>query len=431
MTRCVTDRNGFLLRSRFIESGVTGMKLLFVHQNMPGQFLHLAQAFGRIPGNEVMFLTRRQGIRLPGVRSATYRLAREAKAETHHYLRLFESCVLHGQAVVRACLTLTRDGFVPDVIVAHPGWGEALFLRDVFRAPILSYCEFYYTAAGADVGFDPADPPAIDTICRLRARNAHLLLSLEACDRGVAPTAWQRSRHPAPFLPKIEQIHDGIDTTRIRPDPAARLELPDGTTFAAGEETVTYVARHLEPYRGFTTFMRALPRLLALRPNARVVIVGADGVSYGQPPKGGGSWRDAMLAEIGPLDPARVVFAGRLPYAQYLRMLQISAVHVYLTVPFVLSWSMLEAMAAGCLLVASATAPVTEVVTDGNDGSLVDFFDAPALATRIAEMLEARHLMDHMRAAARATVLERYALARCLPRQMALVRETAALRAAR
>ncbi|CAH2604201.1 Glycosyltransferase [Rhodovastum atsumiense] len=398
------------------------MKYLLIHQNMPGQFRHLAPALARNPTNQVVFMTRRSDVTLPGVQRLTYAPTRVASASTHHYVRLYENCVLHGQQVVRACLKLANEGFRPDMIIAHPGWGESLFVKDVFPdAKLLNYCEFYYHGHGADVGFDPASPASMDSICRARARNAHLLLSLEACDHGISPTHWQRDRHPEPFRHKISVIFDGVDTDMVHPDPEARFILPDGRALMARDEVVTYVARNLEPYRGFPSFMRAVPQILRARPEARIVIIGGDEISYGHAPSGHTTWREAMLAEVGPLDPDRVHILPRIPYASYLTLLQVSAAHVYLTVPFVLSWSCMETLAAGCLVVGSRTPPVEEVIEDGHNGVLVDFFAPDQIAARVADCLADRAGQDSLRRRARETVLERYALNRCLPAQLRLI----------
>ena len=402
------------------------MNLLFIHQNMPGQFKHLAPAMAAEAANRVAFITKRTDVSMARVRRIDYTPTRGAHVSTHQYVRLYENCVLHGQQVARLCLDLAREGFQPDVIVAHPGWGEALFVKDVFpRSPLLNYCEYYYHGRGADVGFDPAEPAGIDTICRARARNANLLLSLEACDRGWSPTEWQRSRHPDAFLPKISVVHDGIDTRMVCPNPGAGFTLPDGRRLTQDDEVVSYVARNLEPYRGFPSFMRALPEVLRRRPEAQIVIVGGDEISYGQPPAGGRSWRETMLEEVGGLDPMRVHFLPRVPYTEFLNLLQIATVHVYLTVPFVLSWSCLEALAAGCVVVGSRTSPVTEVIEHERNGLLVDFFAPQEIAERVIDVLQNRGRMEELRRRARETVLARYDLARCLPEQMRLIRSLA------
>lgn len=400
------------------------MKILFIHQNMPGQFKHLAPALAR-EGHEVVFLTQRGDVDLPGVKRLTYTKPRAAHASTHHYVRLFENSVLAGQQVVRACQTIRGKGFIPDIIVAHPGWGEALFVKDVYPGvPLLNYCEFYYGAADADIGFDEQEPPSLDTICRTRARNANLLLSLEACDAGLSPTHWQHSRHPEPLRQKISVIFDGIDTAVVQPNAAACFELPNGRVLTREDEVITYIARNLEPYRGFPNFMRALPRILERRPEAQVVVLGGDEVSYGRTAPDNVSWREHLLKEIA-IDGSRVHFLGRVPYLRHVALLQVSSLHIYLTVPFVLSWSCLEALSAGCLVLASATAPVTEVIADEVNGVLFDYHSPDELADKAATLLAERHGLDNLRHLARQTVLDRYTLDKCLPRQLRLIQTVA------
>lgn len=399
------------------------MRILFIHQNMPGQFKYLAPTLANM-GHEVVFITKQKTIELKGVRKLVYQPHRVAHASTHHYLRLFENSILHGQQVARLGQQLRQEGFIPDIIVAHPGWGETLFIKEIFpRSPVLSYCEFYYTAHGADVGFDKDKEVMLDDLCRVRARNSHLLMSLELADRGWSPTQWQKSRHPAIFQPKIATIFDGIDVQKVQPNAEAVFTLPNGKELRKGDEVITYVARNLEPYRGFHIFMRALPELLKLRPKAQVVIVGGDNVSYGAAPKEGGNWREVLTAEVG-LKSDRVHFLGQLPYDRYVSLLQVSSVHIYLTYPFVLSWSFMEAMSAGCLMVASDTAPVREVLKDGENGYFTDFFDTAQLNKTIVRALkdkDAQRLRDN----ARKTILDRYSLQVCLPRQLQLIEEVA------
>ncbi len=396
------------------------LRILFIHQNMPGQYRHLAPALAAA-GHEVLFATQRNDVDLPGVRRLTYPVPRRAHEATHHYLRLYENCVLAGQQVARVLIDLQQQALAPDVIVAHPGWGEPLFAKDIFPdVPLLSYCEFYYSGRGADIGFTPEEPATLDAMCRARARNAHLLLSLEACDAAVSPTHWQKRRHPYPLSDKIEVIFDGIDTSIVRPDPQARFELPGGRVLTREDEVLTYVARNLEPYRGFHSFIRALPRILEARPGATVVVVGGDDVSYGKGAPGGKSWREHMLAEV-PLDLSRVHFTGKLPYDSYLSLLQVSSLHLYLTVPFVLSWSCLEAMAVGCLMLASSTPPVEEAILNGENGMLCDFNDSDDIADKAIAMLADRASLGHLRERARETVLQRYELKDCLARQAAKV----------
>lgn len=401
------------------------MKVLFVHQNFPGQYLHLARHLAADPGNEVVFITQRQDARLARVRNVVYKPARRVTQGVHHYVQDTEAAVLNAQAVARAALDLKEGGFVPDVMLGHNGWGEIWYLKDVFpNTPLLGYFEFFYRLKGADVGFNPADPVIFDSGPRLRTKNLGNLLALDAVDWGYCPTRWQHSLYPKHYQSIISVVHDGIDTAIARPDEAAVLHLPEaGITLRAGDEVVTYVARNLEPYRGFSTFMRSLPTVLSRRPHARVVVVGGDGVSYGVPPRDGRSYKQAMLDELGDsLDLTRVHFLGKVPYATYLKVLQISRAHVYLTYPFVLSWSMLEAMSAGCLVIGSRTAPVEEVVRHESNGVLVDFFDHTEVSDRVVQALEDRRAHDQLRANARQHVVQNYDLSRiCLPAQVALL----------
>ncbi|MFM2121088.1 MAG: hypothetical protein RL722_2556 [Pseudomonadota bacterium] len=396
------------------------MKLLFLHQNFPGQFRHIVQALARDPAHQVVALGQRDpatlGLDAPRLRYLRYQPKRTPGPQTHRYLQGLEGAVLAGQAVVEALAQLRRGGFLPDVVVAHPGWGESLYVREVFpQAKVVHFCEFYYHADGADAGFDPTQPLSLDARARLHTRNALHLLNLEYCDVAITPTQWQKSVHPLAYQGKLEVLHEGVDTDAARPDPEACFELPSGQVLRTGEPVVTYVARKLEPYRGFPQFLRALAQLQQTHPTVQALVIGADGVSYGSPPPGGGHWREHLLKEVD-LDLARTHFLGALPYGRYLKALQVSAAHVYLTVPFVLSWSMLEAMAAGCLVLGSATAPVREVLVDGHNGLLVDFFDAAALARQLHTVLTiqadatspAAARLAGLRRQARETVLARY-----------------------
>jgi glycosyltransferase involved in cell wall biosynthesis len=387
------------------------VKLLFVHQNFPGQYRHLAAHYAA-QGHEVVALGEKANVlrqRQPrGVQLLGYELPELQTPDPFNASVV--KAVHRGKRVAAGLMQLRRQGFAPDVIFAHLGWGEALFLKDIFpKARVLLYCEFFYRARGGDMGFDPEFPVSAEKVLRLRVMNAPLLMALDASDWGHAPTRWQHKQFPAAYAPRMSVIHDGIDTDLVRPEGTREAEL------------ITYVARNLEPYRGFHTFMRAIPEIQKRRPNARIVIVGGDEVSYSPRLAQGQTYRSRLLREIeGKADLSRIRFTGRIPYADYVALLQRSSVHVYLTYPFVLSWSLLEAMSAGCLVVGSRTPPVEEVVRDGENGLLTDFFSAEEIAARVDQALS----MDakRIRERARMTVLERYDLKRvCLPAQLGLV----------
>lgn len=384
------------------------VRILLLHQNFPGQFRHIARAWSQRPDCEVVGLGRDTAPGMPGVRWYKYRLHRPPGQAQHPYLRQMESAVLHGQAVARALDRLRQRGFVPDVVIAHPGWGETLYLREVFPdTRLIHFCEWYYGTPDADAGFDPEFPATADDFARMRTWNALHALNLTHCDAGVSPTAWQRSRHPAAFRPAIQVVHEGIETDLLGPDPDATFTTPSGAVLKAGDPVITYVARNLEPYRGFHRFMRALQVVQRRHRHCHAVIVGGDEVSYGQRPPDAPNWREKMLREVS-LDPARTHFTGKLPHAAYRKVLQVSAAHVYLTYPFVLSWSLLEAMAAGCLVIGSRTAPVEEVIRDGENGVLADFFDTEGLVERICDALEGGGRHAALCDAARAEIRQRY-----------------------
>jgi len=401
------------------------MKILFVHQNFPGQYRHLAQHLAAVPGNQVVFITQRTDAHLPGVRNIVYKPQRPITKHLHHYLRGTEAGVLNAQAVARIALDLKKSGFVPDVIVGHNGWGEIWYLKDVFpQTPLLGYFEFFYRFAGTDVGFDPSEKLSVDVAPRIRTKNTGNLIGLDAADWGQCPTQWQKSTYPECYHSKLHVVHEGIDTDVVRPNPRARLRLGENDPeLSAGDEIVTYVARNLEPYRGFPSFMRSLPAILSARPKAQVLIVGGDDVSYGSCLLDGQTYRQRLLDELGDsLDSNQVHFLGKVPYAKFIELLQVSRVHVYLTYPFVLSWSMLEAMAAECLVVGSRTQPVEEVIRDGENGVLVDLFKPEEIAERVVAALSEPGQFTKIRERARQTIVETYDLKRiCLPGQLAMI----------
>ena len=386
------------------------MKVLFVHQNFPGQYGRLAAHYAARTGNQVVAIGEKSNVvrraQVPGVKLLGYELNVE---KFNSFEASVQRALQRGRRVATAAAVLRRSGFRPDVIFAHIGWGEALFLKDIFPdARMLLYGEFFYRPQGGDLGFDPEFPASEEKILRLRVMNAPLLMSLDAADWCMAPTRWQFRQFPAAYQARMSIIHDGIDTDRVVPGN------PE-------DELITYVARNLEPYRGFHVFMRAIPEIQKRRPKARIVIVGGDEVSYSPRLPAGETYRSRLLRELdGKIDLSRVHFLGRIPYAQYLSVLRHSAVHVYLTYPFVLSWSLLEAMAAGCLVVGSRTPPVEEVIRDGENGLLVDFFSTEEIAARVDEALSKD--LAGLRTQARRTVTEKYDLKRiCLPAQLELV----------
>lgn len=401
------------------------MKLLFVHQNFPGQFLYLAPEMQR-RGHDVRALTDAANDKTSDVPILRY--AHKTQKVDPAATRLGRNFTLmsdRGVSAARFCQKLRAEGYVPDVIYGHSGWGETLFLKEIWpEAKLLVFAEFYYRGLGADTGFDPEfQAQGFDQVMIAQSRAAYLGQALHHADAGVTPTQWQASTHPPMLRQHLQVIFDGVDCDRLNPNPAARFALPDGRVVKPGDEVLTFVNRNLEPYRGFHIFLRALPDVLRARPDAQVVIVGGDEVSYGQPPKEGGTWKEFMQREVGDqIDLSRVHFVGRVPYDRFVDLLHVSRAHAYLTYPFVLSWSMVEAMAAGCHVIGSNTAPVAEVITDGVNGRLVDFFDVPGWSRALTEALANPEAARPLREAARKLARDRYDLRSvCLPQQVDLL----------
>ncbi|MCB2135981.1 MAG: glycosyltransferase [Rhodobacteraceae bacterium] len=399
------------------------MRILFVHQNFPGQFLRLAPALAE-RGHEVLALTTETNKRPSPVKVLRYRTPQEVTLKA--ISRTYAEATERAASVARAAAQLSAEqGFVPDVVFGHGGWGETLFLREVWpNARHLSYAEFFYGTKGVDTDFDAEfQAPSLPARMNVVARRAHLAQAVLQSDASLSPTNWQASTFPPELRAKISVIHDGIDTDRVCPKEDAQLTLPNGRVLRAGDEVLSFVNRNLEPYRGYHIFMRALPEVLAARPSAQVVIVGGEGQSYGPRPPGRMTWKETFLKEVaGRIDLGRVHFLGQVPYGQYLALLQLTRVHAYLTYPFVLSWSMLEAMSAEALVIGSRTPPVEEVIRDGVNGRLVDFFDVAGWSRSLCDALAAPEDAAPLRAAARETIRQGYDLKRnCLPRLISFV----------
>lgn len=387
------------------------MRFLFVHQNFPGQFLHIARHLALTGRHEILFMTEPNQNEIGGVRKIPYIRPKLGSKDTHIAARELDDGVRRAEVVYKAAYGLRHLGFNPDIIIGHHGWGEMLNLCDLWPdVPLLGYMEFYYQHNAADVGFDPEFPHDPLDYPRIRAKNAINHIALNLGKSGQTPTQWQLSTYPEWAHSKIDLIWEGVNLDVCSPDAHVRrapLKIGD-MTIRPSDKLVTYVSRDLEPYRGFHQMMRTLPRLLQAHKDLKVVMVGGDGISYGSGPRKGGAWREVMMAELGDrIDRERVVFPGRIPYDQYIAMLRRSDAHVYLTYPFVASWSLREALATGCAVVGSDTQPVREFITHEKNGLLVPFFDTDAIADGVLRVLEDKALSRKLRTEAR-----RYAEAR-------------------
>ncbi|WP_281954807.1 glycosyltransferase family 4 protein [Pseudophaeobacter arcticus] len=402
------------------------MKFLFVHQNMPGQYRELLTWLVKQGGHEIFFLTQRRGLQLPGVTTVTYRAHHQAAKDAYGLSKDWESAAGAGLGAALAARRLDRDqGFKPDIIIGHTGWGELLFMKEVWPdVPVIGFFEYFYRTSGGLVGFDPEHPINDQAGFFAQARNTVPYASIEAVDQGHTPTQWQRDRFPQSFHHRMYTCHDGIRCDRLLPDAKASIGLGRvDQPLTRNDEVITYVARNMERARGFHIMMRALPEILTSRPRARVLMIGGNETSYGVESSHPQGLRGEMEAELGDsVDWSRVHFLGKVPYDDLCRILRISRCHIYLTMPFVLSWSLLEAMSMQATVVAADVAPVREAVTHGETGMLVDFFDPRALADQVVDVVTNPREYAHLGPAARAHVLQHYDfLSHCLPEHIAQI----------
>lgn len=402
------------------------MHVLFVHQNFPAQFGPFASRLAKRSGWKCTFATGKANGGIPGVEVILHKNQGGATDRNHYCSRTFENAIWQTHAVFEALAA--RPDIRPDIIVGHSGFGSTLFLRELYpNVRIVNLFEYFYRTTGADMDFRPDFPSKNLDKLRARARNATILLDLDNCDLGYSPTNWQRSLLPKEFQPKVRTVFDGIDTELWKPNPDAPRRIGDFTV-PAGTKIITYVSRGMESMRGFDIFMRAANQLARRRSDVIFAVVGQDRICYGGDEKhtGGKSFKDWVLSRE-PYDLSRFLFTGLLPESALARLLAVSDLHIYLTVPFVLSWSMVNAMSCGAVVLASDTPPVRELIEHGRTGLLADFFSPGAFADAADRVLDDPIAHRPLGDAARQLILDRYSLDVCLPQFEGLLNDVRAL----
>lgn len=396
------------------------MNIMFLHRNFPAQFRHVAFELAKNPLDMVMFITCNDNVELSCIHKLVYKQKNISKS-CDNFLKFYEDCINHGQSAASIALAMKNKGIKPDVIYGH-SWGSTMFMKDVFPdVPFIGYFEWFGVTKGADIDFDGTKVIDEGYEAKIRFNNSHLLLDLESCDIGVCPTQWQKSQFPKEFHDKLIVIPDGVNTELCYPDKNAKFLIKDkNLELTTKDEVITYATRGMEPYRGFPQFMEAIEKVLKKRPKAHVLIAGNDAVYYGDPlPKG--TYKEMMLKKLD-LDLNRVHFVGSLPFSEYVNLLQVSSAHVYLTYPFVASWSLLDAMAVGCPIIGSNTGPVIEFIKDNHNGLLVDFFDIDGIAQKIEYALDNKDKVQAIRDNAVKTILENYNFKDTLPRHLDFIK---------
>lgn len=397
------------------------MNILFLHRNFPAQFKFLASELAKDENNTVFFVTNNFETKsFCNIKKVAYKLKRKVPQDCHRYLRFYEESIIHGQSAAEAMISIKNSGFTPDVIVGH-SWGPSMFVKDIFpETPYIAYLEWYYNPVNSDVDFGGKELD-IDARANLSCKNSHILQDLVNCDYGISPTYWQREQFPKIFHDKIKVIHEGIDTEICVPNENVQFKVPNkDIVLTRKDEVLTYATRGMEEYRGFPEFMKAASILMQQRPNLHVVVGGEDRVCYGRQLRND-TWKAKMLREL-KFDEKRLHFVGSLIYKDYLNLLQVSKAHIYLTYPFVLSWSLLEAMSSECCIIASDTQPVKEVIKDGYNGILTGFYDINTMVKKINDALDNPDNYKTIRENARKTILEKYDLNKLLPQQIEFIK---------
>jgi glycosyltransferase involved in cell wall biosynthesis len=361
------------------------MRLLCVHQNFPGQFRDLAPALVA-RGHEVKAISNSHRASDERIEICRYDLPKPERDGIHKLTAEVDEWIRRSELVAQQAEQLRQRGWAPDVMLAHPGWGESLLLRDVFPStPLVLWPELWLKPE--HMGVAP-DQLGLEQKHYLRCKNGLLDAALAEAQAAVVPTAYQASCFPQRWQGLIELIHEGVPEQLFSLTRLDSLTLSETVTLAAGVPVVTFISRNLEPMRGFPTFMQALPRLQQLNPAVHVVIVGGDEVSYSAAPGEGQSWKQVLLDELnGQLDHSRIHWFGRIPHEELIKLYRRSNLHVYLSGAFVLSWSLTEVLACGTPVLAHANPMVNELIKPGVNGAL--YQGPPAgLGQAMAELLE-------------------------------------------
>lgn len=400
------------------------MNILFLHRDFPAQFKYLVLSLLNDPNNNVYFISEDIGVEIKGVTRFSLKGQDENPCPDNPHVKLFGKIIEHSKAAMRCAQEMKAQGIIPDIIYGFGFWGVNLFMKDVFPGvPVISFCEWFYNLEGADLGFD-GRVFSDEQKSVIRCENAHSLLDLHAADVCVSPTQWQKKQFPKEYHHKFKVIHDGIDTDTCSPGKDAKLYIKDkDLTLTADDEVITYGTRGMEPYRGFPQFMEAAEKILKKRPKAHIVIAGADHAYYGALPEEG-TYKEQMLKKLD-IDMDRIHFVGGLSFYDYINFLRVSSAHVYSTYPYILSWSILNAMSSGCCVVASSTAPVLEIIRDNYNGLLFDFYDIDQQVEKIEYALDNKEKAQEIRENARQFVLDYYDVKNMLMQQVSLIYNTA------
>jgi len=398
------------------------IKILFVHVNFPGQFKELLNTLKQHENVSLAFITSHQTAEMDGVKIMRFEQPNTKPKEMIHYLGTLNRDLEGAREVTKQAIELARSGFVPDAVVGHIGWCGLVFMKDVFPdTKLIGYAEWYYRWQNSWENF-AEQKVSLDQKAKIRMLNASSVIGLESLDVGVTPTHWQRSVFPAIHQRNMQVIHEGIDTHVCQPKERTALNVP-GCRLPEGAKVVSYIARAMEPARGFFSYMETVEKLCKLDPELQFVVVGRPRAAYSTGTGDGPSYRDQAMQKYD-CDWSRVHFCGKLVYDDYLQVLRNTSVHIHLSMPLFLSWSLLEAMACGCTIIGSSNAPVNEVIQHNENGYLAPFFDSDEIASQTLTLLKDRALATRLGQAARQTVIQDYEVKKCTEKWKSLILRT-------
>ena len=402
------------------------MHILYVHQNYPAQFGHIAAHLVEQRGWRCTFVSEREGGLDKGIEKIQYITRGGATKHNSFYTRTFETAVAHAEAVYRALKA--RPDIKPDLAVGHSGFGSTLFVPELLDCPIINFFEYYYRAHDSDMDFRPDSPVNEKKVLRSHVRNAMIQLDLQNCDAGYVPTQFQRSVFPKVHLPKLDVIFDGVDTAVYHRHGKKPSRCFKGSTIGPNTRIVTYCSRGFERMRGFDIFMDAAKIIYQRYPDVIFLVAGTDRICYGGDEEQIGKAKSLrhFVLSTGNYDLSKFMFVGWVSPPELANMLSLGDAHIYLTVPFVLSWSMMNALACGAVVVGSDTLPVREMITHGHNGFLADFFEPEQIAQQVLEVLRDPPAYQPIRENAIEFIDRQYSLGAVLPRMLDLYERTVA-----
>jgi glycosyltransferase involved in cell wall biosynthesis len=400
------------------------MRALFIHPNFPAQFgivAHYAAAQLQWP---CVFLTSVDTTKFEApFTHINYRLKDDEPCPpSFTNPESLSGLMEHLAAIYRGLRNIPE--LQPDVVVGHVSYGTFLYLKNLYACPFVGYFELFPGAFwGQEMVLREAFPPTESVRLFQSTYHALTILQLMACDVAYTPSQTQWNMAPAEYRNKIKVIPEGVDCNVFQPRP--RPTTIGDRTIEPHTPVITFVSRTLESVRGFDIFMRVAKRIAEARPDALFIVVGAERTHYGHELAytQGKSFARWVLAQE-EYDLSRFAFIAMPPMEQLASIYNVSSLHVHLSAPFIPSPTLLQAMASGCAILGSATAPVQEFIEDGKHGRLAPLEDVETLTSVALEMIANPEQCRELAREARLRAVEEYELWSCTRRLCDFLEET-------